>query len=288
MSFRGFFSRPRKSEAVHRCFPAKGPQKLPKFHNCHINRAALTNHPGNRATNAKSKSTPFTLMNSSTENARDADGQENKPTINLARLVDEFVEKEQDNSTNVVKSAPVAYKPRTTTMVATGGKKKKQIARSRHHAGSGPKQGSWGGRITVAMVWLVTLGTGAGMAAYHFNPEFRTKFDQLAKRYLPENGMSLTQRLADPYKESMAKIETRGLSLEEASKAMGADPTKEITAEDNARFEAELAAMSGEESNVAVDRNRRMQTTFGGGGTLDLSKEREALAQKKVAEAKAK
>ena len=225
-------------------------------------------------------------MNSSIENVPDADGQENKPAINLTRLVDEFVEKEQDNSASVVARAPAVYKPRTSSVVATGGKRKKQVARSSRQTCVSGRQGSWGGRIAVAMVWLVTLGAGGVMAAYHFNPDFRAKFDKFAQRYSPTEGKSLAEKLADPYKESMAKIETRGLSLEEASKAMGADPTKETTAEDNARFEAELAAMSGEKSNVAVERNRRMQTTFGGGGTLDLSKEREALAEKKVAEVK--
>lgn len=226
-------------------------------------------------------------MNSSNENAADAVGLEQPPSINLTRLVDQFVEKEEDVSPNVVARAPVAYKPRTSTTVPTAGKKKKQPVRSGGQTYSnGTKSGGWGGRLVVAAVWLVTLGTGAGMAAYHYNPDFRAKFDQLAARYSPTEGKSLTEKLADPYKESMAKIETRGLSLEEASKAMGADPTKKATAEETARFEASLAGVSGEESNVAVARNRRMQEKFGGAGTLDLGKEREALARLKEKEAK--
>ena len=222
-------------------------------------------------------------MNSSTEIARDADGQENKPAINLTRLVDEFVEKEQENPANVSARAPVVYRPRPSASPTPAGKKKKRGGGTGRQAhATGMQQGSWGGRIAVAAVWLVTLGTGGGMAAYHYNPEFRAKFDQLAGRYLPAEGKSLTEKLADPYKESMAKIETRGLSLEEASKAMGADPTKKATAEETARFEADLAAVSGEESNVAVARNRKMQEKFGGAGALDLTKEREALKARKA------
>ncbi|MFM7180636.1 MAG: hypothetical protein ACKO2G_04120 [Verrucomicrobiales bacterium] len=84
----------------------------------------------------------------------------------------------------------------------------------------------------------------------------------------------------------MAKIEARGSSLEEASKAMGADLTKKSTPEDDAHFEAQLAAMSGEKSNVAVERNKRMKDKFGGAGELDLTKEREALAHRKEEAAK--
>jgi hypothetical protein len=260
---------------------------LPNFHNCHTNRAAWPGSESSPGQKLEFTIHPLMPMTPSTEQARDDGGLENQPTINLTRLVDEFVAKEPDQPGDVVARAPAIYKPRASNLTVSGRKKKKKSARSPSQVGSGGKEASWGGRIAVAMVWLVTLGTGGGMAAYHSNPGFRAKFDSLAQRYSPTEGKSLAEKLADPYKESMAHIEARGLSLEEASKAMGADPTRKATPEEEARFEAELAGMSGEESNVAVARNRRMKEKFGGAaGTLDLGKERDALAKAKAEEAR--
>lgn len=224
-------------------------------------------------------------MNPSNQNVPDGGGLEDKPAIDLSRLVQEFTVKEEDGLQKSAPPPPVACKSRPNPAMLPGRKKKPTRAKRRRQASDG--QGSWGGRILVALVWIVTLGTGAGMASYHLNPGFKARFDGFTAQILPGGNKSLAQRIADPYKESMAKIETRGSSLLEASKAMGADPARKVSAEENARFEADLAAMSGEKSNVAVARNRRLQEQFGGAGTLELSKERAALEAKKAEEAHA-
>lgn len=226
-------------------------------------------------------------MSQNNENPVNIELLPNGQSLDLKRLVNEFTEKEEEvQPTGVASSAPVPnramHQTRSMREVIAAAKAREEESRHQVRSAGGPRGGSWGGRIMVAMFWLVTIGAGSGMAAYHTNPEFRARFDALAKRYLPSGGKSFGEKLADPYKEALAKIETRGTSLEDASRAMGADPTKKLTAADNARFEAQLASASGEKSNVAVDRNRRLKDKFGEGG-MDFSKEREALAKEKTA-----
>ncbi|MFM7180635.1 MAG: hypothetical protein ACKO2G_04115 [Verrucomicrobiales bacterium] len=124
-------------------------------------------------------------MTPSNENATDSAELEEKPAINLTRLVNEFTAKEESASPTVVARAPVTYKSRPTNAPAGSGKKKKKATRSNRATHSSSGQGSWGGRIAVAVVWIVTLGTGGGIWAYHNITEFRARFDMAAKKYLP-------------------------------------------------------------------------------------------------------
>lgn len=135
----------------------------------------------------------------------------------------------------------------------------------------------------VILVFLLTLG-GSGGAWYAKSPENRAAVAEILQN-LKEGRKDLALvtdpvEMAQQFDESLAEINTRKEAIDQASMAMGIDPTN--VAEDG--MNAEMKDMMGGEGRTVAERNLMLKQNMGGFVDAQLKR---AQAKKAAREAKA-
>ena len=112
-------------------------------------------------------------------------------------------------------------------------------------------------------VTLVGVAAIAGLGAwYHFSPEFKAKVDGFVRnvRQSGEDVKSIGS-MTEAYDKQLEKVAAHGSQLDQATRALGADPSQ--AGADDANFDKQARELTGEDPS-ATDRTKQLKEKFGG------------------------
>jgi len=112
-------------------------------------------------------------------------------------------------------------------------------------------------------VTLLGVAALAGIGAwYHFSPSFHAQVDELV-RNLRQSGKDVKTMgtITESYDKQLEKVAAHGNQLDQATRALGADPTQ--ASADDPNFDKQARELTGEDPS-ATDRSKQLKEKFGG------------------------
>jgi hypothetical protein len=127
------------------------------------------------------------------------------------------------------------------------------------------RQRGKGIKFAVACVLLASTCSGAYLTV----PAFKRAADNVFfQRAGGDPSAMAGESILDPYKKALEKIDSYGDRVDDATRALGVDPTKKLSAEQLARHDAQVKNIFGDAGTTTEERDKRIQEKFGHIGSI--------------------